>query len=160
MSDFWVVQVTRKNYHLFDDMVFWRQQGRERTAAEKQSSRDGQYLDAWGALDSGHLFVYAVQSSGRFVGWISIVFMPKVGPWSKGVLYVDELWTAPDYRRQGVASLLLAKVRPLQAQLQAAGVRLYVGADNPGARKLYESFGFRARNAAIFMEYEDADQDG
>ncbi len=152
LSEVTVVRVTEDNYHLFADMVFWRQQGRERTVEEKQVSASMEYKDAGKALDSGHLFVFAAQCAGRFVGWISIVFMPKVSRWTHGVLYIDELWTAAEHRRRGVASRLLECVDALGEQTEADAVRLYVGTDNADARSLYERHGFVIQGEAFFME--------
>ena len=36
------------------------------------------------------------------VGWISLVFMPKLSRWQgAGALYVDELYVEPAFRRTG-----------------------------------------------------------
>lgn len=43
---FTIEQVTKDNYHLFDDMVYWRINGRERTKEEKEASKQKVYEKA------------------------------------------------------------------------------------------------------------------
>ncbi len=60
----------------------------------------------------------------------------------EGMLYVDALATAPDYRRRGVATALLAEADRLAATHHLHGVALDTGIENRGARALYERSGF------------------
>ncbi len=72
---------------------------------------------------------------GNIVGWITVL---RYDGWS----YIADLLVAPDFRRRGIASLLIAQViETAQAEGRAA-VRLHVAASNTGARRLYTQAGF------------------
>ncbi|MGE5579266.1 MAG: GNAT family N-acetyltransferase [Bacillota bacterium] len=152
-SDIEIVRVDDHNYPKFDDMVFWRMSGRERTDVERLGEAPCDFAGERAALANPNLFVYAAHDSGKFVGWISIVYLPKVGRLKGlGHLYVDELWVEPTYRRRGIAARLLKVADELLDKTASAGVRLYVNTDNPGAKRLYEKCGFRVCDTAYFME--------
>lgn len=144
-----IVRIDESNYPLFDDMVFLRMNGRERTAQERGEPRD--YAMERRELGHPGLWVYAAETEGRFVAWISVVYMPKVGrTHGYGYLYVDELWTAPQYRRQGIAQRLLQAAEEI-TEPPVMGMRLY--ADDPGAIALYRKCGYTVlSDTACFME--------
>ena len=151
-----IVRVGKDNYALFDDMVFFRMNERERAPEEQAEPRD--FGTNHAALYDKNLRVYAAQVGNRFVGWISAVLIPKVGHpkyGGKGHLFIDELWTVPAFRRQGVAYALMTKVEHAAKEMGTAGLRLYVGGDNPGALALYTKCGYRDRRSdARFMDKE------
>lgn len=68
---------------------------------------------------------------------------------------MDELWVQPEYRRRGIARALPAKAEEKCGQLEATGLRLYVNTENPEARALCESCGYRQYGMACFMEKEN-----
>jgi len=152
--DYTIVRVTRYNYALFDDMVFFRMNDRERTPEEQSEPRD--FGAVFAALNEKNLRVFAAQVGDRFVGWISAVYIPKVGRYNgRGHLYIDELWTAPAFRRHGIAYALMNEAERVAREMTAAGLRLYVGDDNPGALALYVKCGYRDRGSdAHFMDKE------
>ena len=147
--DYIIEKINADNYSLFDDMVFWRENGFERepslTPISQQMKKE---------LANPNLHVYAVKVDNRYVGWISLVYIPKVGSRWKGHghVYVDELWVEPTFRGRGYAKALMQKANELKMELQATGIRLYVNVNNPAARKLYESCGYREDGQAYFME--------
>ena len=60
--------------------------------------------------------------------------------------YLEYLWVAPEFRRSGVASMLL---RTVLDRLRDSGVHtvwLYILDGNEPARRLYERFGFQSTN--------------
>ena len=65
---------------------------------------------------------------------------------------MDELWVAPELRRQGIGTALLAMADRMRTALDATGIRLYVNVENPAARRLYEKCGFAESGQAHFME--------
>lgn len=141
-----IVRVDRENYARFDDMVFFRINDRERTPEEQAEPRD--FGTNCVMLSDKNLRVYAAQVDDRFVGWISAVFIPKIGHpkyGGKGFLDIDELWTVPAFRRHGIAYALMAKVERAAKEMNAVGLRLYVDGDNPGALALYKKFGYKDR---------------
>lgn len=137
------------NYSRFDDMVFWRENGCEREPTHTPVSEQMKKQ-----LANPNLQVYAVEVENRYVGWISLVYIPKIGSrWKgRGHVYVDELWVEPGYRGRGYAKALMAKAEELKREWDANGIRLYVNVNNPTAQKLYERCGYREDGQACFME--------
>ena len=60
-------------------------------------------------------------------------------------LYVDALAVAPEFRRRGVATALLAGAEEAARDAGLNGVALDTGLQNEAARALYEHTGFRQR---------------
>ena len=153
MKEYKIIKVDNQNYSMFDDMVFWRINRRERTYAEKLEAANNNFKDIYLALDNPNLYVYAALDKDKFVGWISIIYMPKVGRLNGlGHVYVDELWVEPTYRKQGIANKLMKKADELLNTTASAGIRLYVNSENPKAKMLYEKCGFSENGIAYFME--------
>jgi len=153
MKEIKIVKVDSQNYYMFDDMVFWRTNGRERTNTEKSNAADDDFSAEYLALANPNLSVYAAMDREKFVGWISIVYMPKVGRLKGlGHIYVDELWVEPTYRKQGIAGKLMKKADELLNTTASAGIRLYVNTENLNAKMLYEKCGFLENGTAHFME--------
>ncbi|MCR5767676.1 MAG: GNAT family N-acetyltransferase [Lachnospiraceae bacterium] len=143
-----IVKIDADNYPLFDDMIFWRENGYERTPSGQPVSEQIKR-----ELANPDLYIYAAMADNRFVGWISLVYIPKIGKWNgHGHIYVDELWVAPDFRGKGIGRALMAKADALKDELEATGSRLYVNVDNKSAKALYEKCGFREEGHTLFME--------
>ena len=142
-----VERINADNYSRFEDMLYWRENGSEREPAQSVSSDE-----ALCELADTNLYLYAVLCDGRYVGWISLIYLPKVSRVKRGYVYVDELWVEPSYRGKGIAKKLLAEADDLREKLDATGVRLYVNVNNPTAKKLYEDCGYAGEEKAYFME--------
>ena len=144
-----IVRIDEGNYSLFDDMVFWRTNGFEREPEHAWVSEQMKQQ-----LANPNLYVYAVQVENRYVGWVSLVYIPKIGSrWNgHGHVYVDELWVEPNFRGKGYAKALMQKADELKDKLHATGIRLYVNVNNPAAQNLYEFCGYREDGQAYFME--------
>ncbi len=146
--NFRIEKIDASNYSLFDDMIFWRDKGFEREALKAPISEQLKK-----ELTNPNLYIYAANVDNRYVGWISLIYMPKIGKWKGyGHVYVDELWVAPNFRGQGFAKELLKKADELKIELEATGIRLYVNVNNPVAQKLYERCGYLEDGQAYFME--------
>lgn len=76
---FEIKRVTKENYHMFNDMVFWRQNGIERTEEEKQSGKNSNFSGYFSELEHKDFYAFAALCDDRFVGWIAFVYIPKVG---------------------------------------------------------------------------------
>ena len=143
-----IVKIDEENYLLFDDMIYWRINGNERIPLKEavpQSIKN--------ELGNPNLFIYAVEVESRYVGWISLIYMPKVGKYNgHGHIYVDELWVEPSYRNNGLAYELMKKADILKREKCATGIRLYVNTDNISAKKLYEKCDFSVSCSAYLME--------
>ena len=146
--DYIIERIDTNNYALFDDMVFWRENGFERAPSRASVSEQMKK-----ELSNPNLHVYAVKADGRFVACISLIYIPKIGSrWNgHGHIYVDELWVEPNFRGKGYAKALLKKADDLKIELKATGIRLYVNVNNPAAKNLYERCGYKADGQADFM---------
>ena len=74
--EFAIEKVMAEKYPLFEDMVFWRQTGRERAPSAEPISRQIDH-----ELGNPNLHLYAAMAQNCYVGWISLVYIPKVGKW-------------------------------------------------------------------------------
>ncbi len=144
-----IERVDINNYSLFEDMIYWRENGIERSPAGTSISEQME-----SELTNPNLYIYAALEDGRYVGWISLVYIPKVGQRWKGHghIYVDELWVEPGFRGKGFAKALMKKADDLKSELNATGIRLYVKVNNPKVIKLYENCGFHEDGNTYFME--------
>lgn len=144
-----IERVDVNNYSLFEDMIYWCENGIERSPAGPSISEQMK-----NELNNPNLYIYAALENGRYVGWISLVYIPKVGQrWNgHGHIYVDELWVEPGFRGKGFAKTLMKKADDLKSELNATGIRLYVNVNNPTAIKLYENRGFHKDGNTYFME--------
>ncbi|MER7399393.1 GNAT family N-acetyltransferase [Streptomyces sp. NPDC000151] len=86
------------------------------------------------------------------------------GPAAIGRVVVDGRWAgfaalevAPDHRRQGLATLVMAALAERALQEGASAAYLQVEADNDGARALYDGLGFTDHH---HYHYRRAPQDG
>ena len=138
-----IERITSENYQDFCDMLYWRAMGKEEKAPLE---------DVPDELNDRNLYVYAAREESRFVGWISLTYLPKVSRVKKGYVYVDELWVAEKYRNRGIAKALMAKADEMKTKLDATGIRLYVNENNPIAHNLYTACGFSGEDKAYFME--------
>lgn len=150
IADIIIERVTRNNYYMFDDMVFWRMNGFEMTSDHKESNKNVIFDSAFSELDHKDFYVFAALYEGRFIGWITLIYIPKVGKWNRGIIFVEELWTASKFRRRGVAMKLVQKAFEIQHETGAVKIRLYT--DNIPAQELYKKCGLEIINNAVFME--------
>jgi len=151
--EFSITRVNRDTVQLFDDMVFQRINERERSDNERKEMHD--FNPIYEALDNENLYVFAAQVKDKFVGWISIVYIPKISRTNeKGHLFIDELWVNPAFRKQGIANALMEQAEALSKE-KALGLRLYVDPTNEEAVSLYKKFKYDFKfGTARFMEKE------
>jgi GNAT superfamily N-acetyltransferase len=145
-----IKKITAENYYQFDDMVYRRMHGRER--------EDSDYIisdEIRCELSNDNLYMYGVELNFKMIGWISLIYMPKVGKYNgRGHIYVDELWIEPTYRGKGYSKVLMDKADELCLRLNALGIRLYVSQDNVSAKCLYENCGYNYSGQSLFMTKE------
>jgi len=146
-----IVRIEDHNYHLFDDMVFWRMTGKQRSQGEKKLRLKDLVVPK--ELSRPGFYVYGVKTKEDFVGWIAMSYIPKVGLENRnGFLYVDELWVEASNRRKGYAEALMAKADELCDRLGVHGIRLGVNVNNPSALSLYKKCGYISTGQAYTME--------
>jgi ribosomal protein S18 acetylase RimI-like enzyme len=153
---FTIERITRENYYMFDDMVSWRMNGVELTKDEKEANKSNEIIEVYKELEHPGFYAYGALCDERFVGWITMMYTPKIGRrrWKKGVIYVDELWTAPEFRGKGIAKQLMKKAFDCQKEMGAVEVRVYVGVDNIIAQELYKECGMQIISNAVYMKSE------
>ena len=151
---FTIERINKDNYGMFDDLTFVRKNGRKKTSEELALPRE--YEKTYETLLNENLYIFAAKTDNKFVGYVSAVYIPKVGsPKSPGHFFIDELWTQPEYRQAGIAYALMLKAEETSRKSGAIGMRLYTGSDNAAARALYEKCGYQNLGCdACFMEKE------
>ena len=65
-----IEKIDVNNYSMFDDMVFWREHANEREPSQTEVSEQMK-----NELSNPDLYVYAVKVDGRYVGWVSCVYI-------------------------------------------------------------------------------------
>ncbi|MCL2592879.1 MAG: GNAT family N-acetyltransferase [Defluviitaleaceae bacterium] len=151
--DYTIIEINKNNYLMFDDMVFFRINGREKNKVDQLNSKIEK--DVFTTLKNKNLTVLAAQIDNKLVGWISLVYIPKIRKThGKGYLYIDELWVNPMYRKKGIALALMKKGEQICEKYNVIGLRLFVNIDNKEAFSLYEKCGYKNNGNGIFMEKE------
>ena len=101
IMNFKIVRVTAENYSKFDDMIYWRMTGESRKQNKQEVNADIKL-----ELLNPNLYIYALEFEDIFVGWISLIYLPKVGKFNgHGHVYIDELWIEPSYRKRGLSKI-------------------------------------------------------
>lgn len=121
----------------------------ERAPALLDAALSGVFGECLVAVDEGTVVGYllAVEGDGGIPASDTV---GAVAPDTDTAVHVAELVVAPDARRNGHASALLAT---LLSSRPTATVTLTVAPDNHAARALYERFGFeRERELADFFD--------
>lgn len=152
--DFIIERIDKINYGMFEDLTFIRKNGREKTEEELVLPRE--YDEIFETLMNENLHIFAAKIDDKFVGYVSAVYIPKVGSLkAPGHFFIDELWTQPKYRRLGIAYALMSRAEEASREAGAIGMRLYTGSDNAAARTLYGKCGYKNLGCdACFMEKE------
>jgi ribosomal protein S18 acetylase RimI-like enzyme len=149
--EYFIVRVEKSNYLRFDNMVFHRINERERTEFENKNVLINEMV--YKTLEDKNLYIFAAQIKDKFIGWVSSVYIPKIGKTNGlGHLFIDELWVNPDYRNNGIAYKLMEKASEISKELNALGLRLYVNSENNEAFSLYKKLGYVNKGMAFFME--------
>jgi ribosomal protein S18 acetylase RimI-like enzyme len=93
-----------------------------------------------------------VEAHGRLVGTLHP--MAYAHPAGKRYVYVDEVDTAEAFRRQGVASAMLLRVREIAQAMGAHAIWLGADEGNEGAHALYRSLGAQQIEPGVIYTYE------
>ena len=147
-----IVKVDKNNYFMFDDMIFFR--GHNRYKNEEELNQRHYFAQYYEILDKNLLHTYAMETEGKFVGYICTVYIPKIGKGeNNGYLFVDDLWVNPSYRKMGIAEKLMHKIESLAKQQGYYGLRLYVDTINDAGISLYKKCGYNhPYGTAMMME--------
>ncbi len=63
-----IVRITSDNYNLFDDMIFWRLNGIERTQKQKSESSKQISHEVSQELKNSNLYIYAAVVDNKMIG--------------------------------------------------------------------------------------------
>jgi len=96
--------------------------------------------DGFGIHASYTAFVAEIAGSERVVGMATCSRRTVTG-WNGPVLFLQDLFVDPEFRRHGVATALAARVAAFASNIGSPIVELTVRADNP-ARDFYHRNGF------------------
>ena len=100
--------------------------------------------------DSSRGFYLIAEADGRVAGQLALTF--EWSDWRNATFWwLQNVYVAPEFRRQGVLRTLYARVRELAADEQVCGVRLYVEHENHGAQAAYRDLGL---SPAVYGMYE------
>lgn len=72
----------------------------------------------------------------------------------QGVWVLNDLYVDQDYRRNGIAKMLMDWAKMHAIQTNAKGLMLETQKTNVAAQKLYESLGYKRNDAHFFYELE------
>ncbi len=152
-----IQRITNNNYSKFTKLIEYRRTNKQnKDLSYYDNSNMKHFMEDYKVLDSNTFFIYAAEMNNEFIGYINVCLIPKPDP-RKGLLFVDELWTMPEYRRYGVASLLMDEVFKLAKKLDLWKVRLYVGEDNIGGRSFYHKMGYKENGKCLTCEVDVKD---
>ena len=90
-----------------------------------------------GYLQSDGTFFFACFAGSELAGMASAQLLPRAYG-KHSTLYVDELDTAVNYRRNGVATALMNEIKKLADETDSDELWLGIEKTNTGAQKLYE----------------------
>ncbi|MEO8217588.1 MAG: GNAT family N-acetyltransferase [Acidobacteriota bacterium] len=101
----------------------------------------------------GRYFVAA--ASGRIVASLLITF--EWSDWrNRQVWWIQSVYVAPDFRRQGVYAGLYQHIRRLvDDEVDVGGVRLYVDRRNSRAQQVYTRLGMNGEHYVVFEWMKD-----
>ncbi len=96
-------------------------------------------------LDMPECLVYVAKQQNAIIGFITGHFCELVSTVSKPVQMgsIDELYVLPEYRKQGVATLLYKKLETTFIEYGVEQVFVEVWAFNHNAHRFYEDSGFQ-----------------
>ena len=101
--------------------------------------------------DPGKGRYWVAEAAGQIVGQLMVTY--EWSDWRNGTLWwVQSVYIAPDFRRQGVFSALYHHVESLAAaEPDVCGLRLYVEDNNYRAQRTYEALGM-VKPSYVVME--------
>lgn len=150
MEDVFIRKVTSQNYNLYCEMIFKRMKGRERNIEEKLETKVKHSKRIEEELNNPNFYVYAAELDKKFIGWIHGVYIPKIGKWTEGILFLDELWVDPDHRNKGIGKMLVEKMKEVKEEMEVEKLRVYT--NNETAKGLFEKCNLKVINECFFME--------
>lgn len=85
--------------------------------------------------------IMLAEAEGRIIGMVSLLYTVSTALGAR-VAILEDMIVDPDFRRRGVGSQLLEYALQISRERECARVTLLTDADNTGAHRFYERFGF------------------
>lgn len=147
-----IVRVDSGNYLKLAALLEQRRTGQTSSDLSRYTSSETRaFMDHHQLLSNDWFYIFAAQIEDEFVGYVNACLIPKPDD-RKGVLFVDDIWTHPTYRNQGMGTQLMNTLIQLAKELDLWRVRLYVDTENKGGRHLYQKVGFIETTGNVFCE--------
>lgn len=149
-----IIRINNENYLEFSKVLEWRRTGEEQRDFEGYKGKKmSNFFREHNVLNSKQFYIYAAKLEGKVIGYINGIVIPKFDP-RIGIMYVDELWTAPPYRKMGIAEKLMKEIINKAKEMELWRLRLYVSKDNPPARNFYKKMGYIEKDESLFCEID------
>jgi len=100
----------------------------------------------------GDGFYLVAEAAGRPAGSLMVTY--EWSDWRNGRFWwIQSVYVAPDWRRQGVYSAMHDRVRTMaRSDGRSCGIRLYVEHENRGAMATYEALGMDQTHYRLYEE--------
>ena len=106
-------------------------------------------------LEAGNILLLAMDGD-KIAG--AVIAHKLLHPAGESSLYVHELDTHPDYRRQGVATVLMNKCKELAKEMGLTEVWLGTETDNNAANAFYKTLDPYEIESSVIYAYRPADK--
>ncbi len=106
------------------------------------------------SIPTGDFVAWVAEKDGQIVGTSGLVFVrkpPHVRNLTGREAHVMNMYTTPEYRRQGVATALLEAIRRFVADAGVTCIRLNT---TVGATRVYHALGFRSDTSEMVLLLE------
>jgi ribosomal protein S18 acetylase RimI-like enzyme len=104
------------------------------------------YLSPIDPTKIGNYFIFLAKAGRRTVGKVEMA----VGTRSEGTIaYIRRLVVHPDYRKKGIAVLLIKRAMAQARRAGARSIELHALEDDIPATKLYEKLGFEIKHKEV-----------
>lgn len=101
--------------------------------------------------ESKAIYLVAKTDEGKAIG--SLMLTKEWSDWhAKWYLWIQSVYVAPEYRRQGVYRSLYAKVKEIAKAENYSQIRLYVDKDNLRGQTVYQHLGMRESHYLMYEE--------
>lgn len=94
-------------------------------------------------IDDERVFVFTVNNEDQVAG-LMVVYQSYSSFECGKILFLNDLWVEPAYRKKGVGQILMTKVQELAKEMNCKRVDLQTDLTNKKARSLYEKNGMVA----------------
>ena len=133
--------------HLDDAVTCWQSLVKDQAGHDSRISADSltiadQRLFLRNVILDGRLIVVS-DSLGELIGIATISIDSNMLDNSSTVWNISDVWVRPNYRRMGIATMLVSKCEQIAQSRGATEIRLQVYTSNQAASMMYGRLGYR-----------------